>query len=471
MTPAQWSAIILSWKPIFWRETDQQLPPSAIIGMPEYRLRLPSIVLTTPPIAIALWLNLAMTAFLGPLDITAEANKMTVGLDPIVLLKLVVSGCAAVLGAYGVIASADVRDAILTPPPLMLFGILFLAVLATPIAISTASLPTTLINFTHVMFLVTALITLRLPGVATAALAGIFATFCLAMFMWFFVPKYGEFPELLADGLIVVRLSGTAHPNAVGRAMVLGILLTLYLNRIGQFRLPLTMTLTACFGYAAYLAWSRTAIVAGAVGMVILFLDRIVTRVGIAGVVLLGLIALAGLSSIYVLGYEDEIVGELLVKVSKTGDADEITSGTGRADIWSRAFELIAERPMIGHGFNAAPSLMIDHSQATHNAVLHATLATGWLGGGLMLSLLMWNLYLVLRCDSLLVRSLSAFTVMSCLTEDTILETFPGPCTIMWLITIIAPMTQLSSNQVSSSHLDVGRLETARQGAVAMPTQ
>ncbi|PHQ34662.1 O-antigen ligase family protein [Rhodopirellula bahusiensis] len=391
-------------------------------------------------LAVATWFLVALSTFFGPLDISSDAETMTVGLDGQVACKLLVAGMAFVVGAYGVLTSASVRETLTTLPPVMLLTILFLVVLATPIAISGASLAVALINVTYVAFIIVALFTLGLRGMVTAILVGVAATMTLALFFYVFVPKYGLFPELLADGLVVNRMSGTAHPNAVGRAMVLGGIATMYLVRRGTLQLNVAVPLAACFALAAYLAWSRTALVAGAFGMGILFLDRLTSRLGVSAIALIALLGVVGVTSIYATGREDHFVGKILAKVSKSGDAEEITSGTGRSEIWAKGISLIANRPIIGHGFNAAPSLMLEHSQATHNAVLHASLAGGLIAGALMACLLLWNVYLIFGGEQLLLRAFSAFTVLSCMTEDTVLETFPGPCTMVWLACIFYPV-------------------------------
>lgn len=390
-------------------------------------------------LAVTTWCLVALSTFFGPLDIGSDATAMTVGLDIRVACKLVVAGLAFLVGMYGLLTSSDVRQTLTTIPPVVLLTILMLVGLATPIAISSSSLPAVLINVAYVLFIVVALFSIRLRGVVTAVLVGVTATMGVALFLYFFVPKFGSFPELLADGLVVNRMSGTAHPNAVGRAMVLGLIATLYLRRSDVLRLKVALLLTACFALGAYLAWSRTALLAGAFGVGILYLDQLRGRFGVSAVALLALLSILGVTFIYATGREDQLVGKVLEKLSKSGDAEEIMSGTGRSEIWAEATNLIMQRPIIGHGFNAAPILMLDYSQATHNAVLHASLAGGLIAGALMAGLLLWNLYLVFFAENLLIRAFSAFTILSCLTEDTVLEIFPGPCTIVWMVCVFYP--------------------------------
>ncbi|WDQ19103.1 O-antigen ligase family protein [Rhodopirellula sp. P2] len=419
-------------------------------------------------LSISSWCVVALSTFFGPLDIGSDATAMTVGLDIRVACKLIVAGAAFLVGAYGLLTSANVRQTLTTMPPLVVLAILMLVGLATPIAISGSSLPAALINFAYVVFLVVALFTIGLRGVVTAILVGVTATMALALFLFVFVPKYGSFPELLADGLVVNRMSGTAHPNAVGRAMVLGVIATLYMFRSGTLRLNVALPLTVCFALAAYLAWSRTALLAGAFGVSVLFLDHLRGRVGVSAIALIALLGVVGMTFVYATGREDQFVGKVLEKVSKSGDAEEITSGTGRSEIWAKAIGLIWERPIVGHGFNAAPILMLEYSQATHNAVLHASLAGGLIAGALMAGLLFWNVCLVFVGEHLLIRAFSAFTILSCMTEDTVLEIFPGPCTLVWMTCIFYPVLvdarQLDAVEAERSQRDAAETSTDSLG-------
>lgn len=423
-------------------------------------------------LAVTTWCLVALSTFFGPLDIGSDATAMTVGLDIRVACKLVVAGLAFLVGMYGLLTSSDVRQTLTTIPPVVLLTILMLVGLATPIAISSSSLPAVLINVAYVLFIVVALFSIRLRGVVTAVLVGVTATMGVALFLYFIVPKFGSFPELLADGLVVNRMSGTAHPNAVGRAMVLGLIVTLYLRRSDMLRLKVTLLLTACFALGAYLAWSRTALLAGAFGVGILYLDQLRGRFGVSAVALLALLSILGVTFIYATGREDQLVGKVLEKLSKSGDAEEIMSGTGRSEIWAEATNLIMQRPVIGHGFNAAPILMLDYSQATHNAVLHASLAGGLIAGALMAGLLLWNLYLVFFAENLLIRAFSAFTILSCLTEDTVLEIFPGPCTIVWMVCVFYPalvnVHQSDSFDAVDYHLDEAETKADDRGLIGV---
>lgn len=387
-----------------------------------------------------LWATTAGAAFFGPLDISADGATMTVGLDPYVLMKLVTFGIATLLAAYGLVTSPDVRSICQSLPAMLILAILFLVTLAGPTAISGASIPTTLINIGFLCFVATALVGIGIEGMVTAALAGALLSTALAWLLFLFFPRYGVFPEQLAGGLIVERMGGVAHPNSFSRSVLLAALFLFYLFRVDRISLRMAVLLALPCLLAAWLAWSRTAIIAGGLAVFVLSFDRFRGRLGtslMVGGVMAGMLIV---TLLFAMGKEDHMIDLVLSKISKSGDAEEITSGTGRSEIWSYAIHLISERPIIGHGFNAAPIMMINHSQSTHNAVLHASLAGGIFAGALMVCILTWNLITAVRTNNVLIKAMTTFLIISCLMEETVLETFPGPCTMCWLICSLYPV-------------------------------
>lgn len=375
--------------------------------------------------------------FFGPLDLSADGDTMTVGIDPIVAMKLVVFAIAATLASYGFLTSTAVRQILQTPPVLLLYALLLMVLVAGPGAVSSASIPTTLINLASIGFVATALVGLGVNRFVLSGLLGCLISILLAFFLYVAMPSYGVFTELLSDGLILNRLGGVAHPNSVSRSACLGLIMAMYLHRAGVIPWRYTLLLVPIFILAIYMSFSRTAILATAVAMVVLWSRQLQSRFAMASIIA-GMMAFTlFLMSLVALGHEDIIADRILAKLSKSGDVEEITSGTGRAQIWAKSIELIRKRPLIGHGFNAAPTLLEDYSQSTHNAVLHASLAGGVIAGGLMIVLLLWNMNIVLTTNHILIRSITTFILISCLMEETVLETFAGPCTATWLLGIM----------------------------------
>lgn len=306
------------------------------------------------------------------------------------------------------------------------------------------------------MFVPTCLTVCGLRGTLLGVLGGILAFTLGAMFLYVFVPRYGVFPEDLGGGVIVERLSGMSQPNHTGRSATIGMLLAAYFYRIPHFPKRIFIGLMGLFFLVAILAASRTAILAGAVCLAILHLDWLFTRMGVVSIALASVLGISAVFALGAMGREDIILKKILGAVTKTGDVAEVTTVTGRSEIWERTIQLIKGRPLQGYGMGASKEMLKEHLQSTHNILLHPTLSAGIGAGVLTLGLLIWNLIHVLTYPQLLIRSLSAYILISGLTEDTIFETFPGPCTVLWLVCCLWPVMNVSTGHAQEK--SVGRV-------------
>ncbi len=61
------------------------------------------------------------------------------------------------------------------------------------------------------------------------------------------------------------------------------------------------------------------------------------------------------------------------------------------------------------------------------------------MAGCVTILLLLWNLGLLLTSPNLFIRALCMFLLISGIFEDTILDTFPAPATLLWLVTLFWP--------------------------------
>lgn len=383
--------------------------------------------------------------FSGPLDIaegTSGDLESRLAKGPSVLLKLTTAMFAGLVGCWGVVCIPRVRSVLTTPPGMILITISIIFLLTCITSVTNASLPIALVFVAYLLFVPTALIVLELRGTLGAVLVGACLFTIAALLLYVFAPRYGVFPEDMGDGVIIERLGGMSQPNHTARTALLGLLLTAYFIRLRR-RLTWPYGLLFClFSVAGTLAMSRTAVLATVICLGVLNLDWLWTRVG----VLVGsMVAVLGIAAVFALaatGHEDLIARKLLVGLTKSGDIEEVRELTGRAEIWERTLLLIRGRPLQGYGMGSAKVMLIDHLQSTHNILLHPTLAAGVAAGGLTLLLLMWNLLNVFTNHQLVVRALSAYVLISGLTEDTIYETFPGACTLLWLVCCLWPAIQ-----------------------------
>ena len=399
---------------------------------------------------LARWLCLVVLAigcFSGPLDIaegTGGENAARVAKAPSLLLKLANAGAAGAIGIWGMLFVRQARQYLTSIPGLMLcaIAVIFLLSCATSIKVS-ASLPICLVFMAYLLFVPTAIGVLGFRNVMAAALLGCALFTMGALFLYVFVPRIGVFMEEFNDGVMIERLGGMSQPNHVGRTALIGVLLTVYFMRVSsRWDLRAGLSLLLCvFAVAGLLAMSRTALLGVMICLVLLNLDLLFTRIGLTATWLMVVGGLAALFMLLAAGKEDALAKKILGSVTKTGDLEEVTQVTGRYEIWERAVKLIKGRPLQGYGLGSNKEMLKDHLQSTHNILLHPTLAAGVFAGGLTLLLLLWNLLNVFVYPNLLIRALSAYFIISGFTEDTLYETFPGACTLLWMVCCLWPCT------------------------------
>ena len=231
-----------------------------------------------------------------------------------------------------------------------------------------------------------------------------------------------------------------AHPNSVGRTAAIGIIALISLahqKRIGQ--LP-ALTLGALLFATIVWTVSRTAMAACIAGVLVMFVDQLRSRGGLNLIVAGTFSAMIAVFALGMIGKEDRLTDKIVGSVSKTGDAAELATGTGRVEIWAETIRLVGERPVTGYGFGAGPELLLDFSQSPHNMYLHAAVIGGVAAGALMVIIGLWLVNICMTGDYKIVRALAVFVLISGLFEETVLETFPGPATLAWLVCCLHPL-------------------------------
>jgi O-antigen ligase len=132
--------------------------------------------------------------------------------------------------------------------------------------------------------------------------------------------------------------------------------------------------------------------------------------------VVLGLAGIAALAL-----FSDEIFSAL----SRSGKADEITTATGRAAIWSVVLEMWGQRPFHGYGYASALALLpldprLFHAAAhAHNMYLELLFAGGVILLGLFLYAVWQTFKQALRLGEINEAALLIFFLLRGLTEAT----------------------------------------------------
>jgi exopolysaccharide production protein ExoQ len=408
---------------------------------------------------IAFFTLVCLQSLFGPLDLAVYPNKMTVGLDKTVLIKLIVMAGIALVSGWALFTQPVVRRALLSPPVILISLLLLLTIAGASSGLVRISPIVSCVNYVSVIFVISAILILGFRVFAFAITCGVLVTAIWGFILFYLFPTSGVFTEPIANGEFLMRIGGLAHPNSVARSMILASILVGYLWRSGDFNWKSGTPFLLFFGWNIVLAKSRTALIAGMIGGVVLFLDWLrPKRVLLAGTLAM-VVGLMVLFALFATSQEDRFVGKLIGMVAKSGEAEELTSGTGRTDIWAEAARHISMRPLLGYGLNVGPLLLVDHSQATHNSVMYATLAGGLFGGLVMIVLQLWLIVIAFRSPMLVVRAIATFLFFSCLTEDTVLETFPGPATMLWYACYVIPALPMRAVLKGS---DMGRSRTER---------
>ncbi len=105
---------------------------------------------------------------------------------------------------------------------------------------------------------------------------------------------------------------------------------------------------------------------------------------------------------------------------------------------------------MIGYGANTSPILLKNHSFQTHNIVLNPALSFGLLGMAVMVIWLYLNLYWAINAENRFVIGVGFFILVSGVTEDTLLSTFPEPATLAWLMISFLPYLAFAESKADA---------------------
>lgn len=183
------------------------------------------------------------------------------------------------------------------------------------------------------------------------------------------------------DGYRMLGLS--SHPNmlAIEATCFIAALVTAFVKGYVTRR---TTWLLALLGVATIIAsGSRTSALALALSISAVEARR-------RGLLPLFVVIAVGCASMAAYVYGVGLLGgieDVLRSLSRSGDAREILTLTGRTDLWAFVWEKIMERPLFGHGFNSAEAVLsrdwygnADAGYNAHNVLLQALLTVGFLG-------------------------------------------------------------------------------------------
>ncbi len=229
----------------------------------------------------------------------------------------------------------------------------------------------------------------------TKNLASIIISACYALCLasivaYFFIPQLGRMSDWV-NGVFVPtsRLTGVfGTANAAGAAASIGIMLTVLFSNISPRR-PLFYMLIVPMAFCLIVSNNRMSLAAMGISFFYVYLMRghIALKLAIA-------LLLLAIGALVFVSFGDTIMTGL----SRSGSADEITSGTGRTRIWAVVIDLWLQRPLFGYGPGSAKFILPVHPMLfkaaahPHNMYLSVLFAGGLVGITLFLTSLVMTL-------------------------------------------------------------------------------
>lgn len=368
-------------------------------------------------------------------------NQEKISVDFSVLLKVVFLAVAGSYGAIGAYTDSRVRRLMLSTPVVwvwVLFGFYCLGVINSVFPMETVASATSI----ACVLLCTSrmLIQSGVKTVLTTLFYSLTAFVLVSWLLFLFAPALGVFEEKIVDGETFNRMSGMAHPNTLGQFAGLTVVFALLLGRnygeMSKWRWAIVvLALGALIGSV-----SRTSLLTTVVSIAFIYRDKIFKREYLSYAMwggMIGLLLLLGLAAATDLGAAIE---SKLAFVSKSGDAAELTTATGRAEIWAYAIKLIGQQPLFGYGAATSKWWLSDYSFYTHNMVLNVAFSTGVFGGLVCLWMVLGRVSAVINRPHRIADALLVFVLVNGISENVIFSILCGLPTIVWIVALAMPV-------------------------------
>ena len=254
----------------------------------------------------------------------------------------------------------------------------------------------------------------------------------LSIIAYFAVPDFGHAKIWVgANHVLSNRLAGICgSANTVGYIAAI-CLLTLYYYRQYLDRLPAIYWIFVAIDLAALLmSNSRTSMVAMTLAIAVASLAKPTpARLALFFFSVVGVILFFSLVNIQTLA----------TAVSRSGNTEEIATGTGRTAIWSAVIRLIEQRPFFGWGYSSSNFLIPAASgeigftvNQAHNAMLEVALSVGLVGLFFFVGLLAMKIFYSFKSAEQLNVALITFLMIDGLTESVAIQGIASTSTIIF---------------------------------------
>lgn len=360
------------------------------------------------------------------------------GIDFQVVLKL------ALWGMIGLVALVNARHwlgGILVPtniPWIMFFIWLLFTATVSPLPAYSAVAAFSLCAYA--MFCAYIFATFDHVEIVAAMIAAIAAFCTVSIVLYFAIPEFGRYVYWLNEQRYVsTRLAGVAgSANNMGRLAAFGLLLLgLYAREFSSYSRWLTVGAAIIMGVALVMTNSRTSMAMLAAilfAVYVLNWRRLYIALFAVSVVLVSMALLLPVGD------------EALKLISRSGNLDEVTSMTGRTDIWYAVIKLAEEQRLTGHGYASSIFVLPQHEREVgfltshaHNLLLQLLLTTGWIG---VILFALAVVCVALRASIFgdrVVLALLSFVFLNGVTESSGFTTLANICSLAFAIAVTLP--------------------------------
>lgn len=316
---------------------------------------------------------------------------------------------------------------------LPLLGLIVISCLYAPSPAYSFGAALSLISVIALFYTASAL--LERQDILLALIWGVTLISFLSLIAYFAFPQVGRGLEWQGGRQVLShRLSGvTGTPNAIGLYASFALMVAFFYRqsnngRVGAF----VLAFSAINFLALALSDSRTSVAILVLSLAAAFFSVPTPRR--VAVLCFGIAAVA----LGALVIDPESIMEAL---SRSGDAEEITTGTGRVYIWATVLELIQQKPWTGWGFASSSFVLPNYAKVightpshAHNMWLQLVFSVGY--GGLFLfgSLVIIKLVMAVRTGDRFLLSLLVFLLLGGLTEPSVFKGVASMATVVFAL-------------------------------------
>jgi exopolysaccharide production protein ExoQ len=393
---------------------------------------------------------LFLAVFGNGIDITRGVDRgQGVSLSFQVVFRIGIGMCALLVAVWAWWRLPAVRIQLMSYRGWLMLGFILCGLIAIPGSVEMpVSIFVASMLFGYTLLAVTCL---ALHGYKTIVLDIMWAVLLYVVLGWVFYigfPEIGVYREYLSMTQSVDRMGGMGHPNTLGRSVCLVLIMMLVACRQRWVSWKILILIVPLFVATMIESKSRSPVIATLCAILVFCLPLLRQRVTYL-LVACGLMAVAAV--VFTIDATigiDLFIQRALPSVTKSGDLSELTSLTGRTEIWSESWRFILERPWTGYGGGTSARIMHEHSGHAHNMLLETALLYGIPAALIVATLLCINIKDSIDGRIPMVAEITAFLVLLAFVESPMVGMPADPLLGLWLACLFARPLDTMERQV-----------------------